>query len=225
MAAEKETVHEFMKSANRPFSSNDVFSGLQRQGVGKSAVDKALDQLVKENKVYVKLYGKQKVYCVVQPDSTAEDQKEIAAMDEELLKTNEALREAERKYKQSETEVKTLRGTCSVDEARSKVAELEKTVSELRAQLDGHTSKKAGEVVSEKDKVLVKKDYEKIVKEYKKRKRMCTDILDSILENCPKTKKALFEEIGIETDESAGMPSLPWTQLSFHDYVLLLSLC
>jgi len=196
-----------MVKANRPFSANDVFSNLQRHGVGKSAVEKALDQLVKDNKVFMKLNGKQKIYCVVQPDSTAEDQNEIQSIDEELVKTNEALREVERKYKESEVEVKTLQGTYSTEEAKRKVAEMEKAVSELKSQLD-QMSKTSGNVVSLKDRGQVKKEYEKVTKEYRKRKRMCTDILDSILENCPKPKKALFEEIGIETDESVGMPAL-----------------
>ncbi|XP_022168740.1 homologous-pairing protein 2 homolog isoform X1 [Myzus persicae] len=207
MASDKKNVYEFMVKANRPFSSNDVFSNLLRQGVGKSAVEKALDQLVKDNKIFMKLNGKQKIYCVVQPDSTVEDQNEIQSMDEELVKINDALREVERKYKESEVEVKTLQGTYSTEEAKRRVAELEKTVSELKSQLD-QMSKTSGNAVSLKDRGQVKKEYETVTKEYRKRKRMCTDILDSILENCPKPKKALFEEIGIETDESVGMPAL-----------------
>ena len=34
---------------------------------------------------------------------------------------------------------------------------------------------------------------------------MATDILDSILESWPKSKKCLYEEIGVETDETAGV--------------------
>lgn len=206
MGSDKDIVYKFMATANRPFSVNDVVSGLQRQGVGKSAAEKSLDKLAGENKIVVKLNGKQKIYCVAQPDSTAADQTEVLAIDEELLKTNEAVREAERKYKQSEAELKSLQGTYSLDEAERKVTELEATVAELRRRLD-RTTKTSGDV-SEKDRALVKKDYERFTKEYRKRKRMCVDILDSILENCPKPKKALFEEIGIETDESVGMPSL-----------------
>ena len=37
---------------------------------------------------------------------------------------------------------------------------------------------------------------------------MATDILDTILESWPKSKKSLYEEIGVETDEIAGV-SLP----------------
>ena len=41
---------------------------------------------------------------------------------------------------------------------------------------------------------------EKTASELRKRKRICVDMLDQILENYPKGKKALFEEVGVETD-------------------------
>lgn len=208
MESDKEIVYKFMVTANRPFSGNDVFSNLQRQGVGKSSVDKALDQLTKEKKIIMKLNGKQKIFCVVQPDSTAEDQKEIQSIHEELLKTNVALEQIQREYKESEIEVKKLQNTCSIEEIERKVAEMEIIISDLKSQLNELSSKNNGNEISEKDKEQIKKNYEKFTKEYRKRKRMCTDILDSIMENCPKPKKALFEEIGIETDESVNMPSL-----------------
>lgn len=206
---DSDKVRKFMISANRPFSSNDVFSNLQKQGVGKSAVEKALEQMVKENVLYMKLNGKQKVYCVVQPEMTEQDKIEIRSMDEELLQINLVLREVERKCKETEVEVKSLRNTCTMAEAKLKVAEMEETVAQLKSQLDCIKESKHTDVhVSEKDRELVRKNYEKYTKEYRKRKRMCTNILDSIMENCPKTKKALYDEIGIETDESVNMPSL-----------------
>ena len=33
---------------------------------------------------------------------------------------------------------------------------------------------------------------------------MCTNIIDAILENYPKSKKDFFEDVGIETDEEVG---------------------
>lgn len=39
---------------------------------------------------------------------------------------------------------------------------------------------------------------------YQKRKRMCMNIIDGIMEGFPKTKQKLMEDIEIETDEAAG---------------------
>ncbi|XP_050541380.1 homologous-pairing protein 2 homolog [Daktulosphaira vitifoliae] len=203
---EKDKVYKFMVTGNRPYSANDVFSNLQKHNVGKAAVDKALDQLVKDNKIFVKIYGKQKVFCVIQPDTTLDNQKEIERLDEELLKTNEKLKDVEQKLKKSEVEVKMLKNTYSIKEAENMITELNKSITELKSKLDEVSKNKV--CMSEKDKEKIKFNHEKVIKEYRKRKRICMDVLDSILENCPKTKKALFEEIGIETDESVKMPSL-----------------
>ena len=49
------------------------------------------------------------------------------------------------------------------------------------------------------------KQHESCTGHWRKRKRMATEILDSILESWPKSKKSLYEEIGVETDESVGV--------------------
>ena len=49
------------------------------------------------------------------------------------------------------------------------------------------------------------KHHETTTGHWRKRKRMATEILDSILESWPKSKKSLYEEIGVETDESVGV--------------------
>ena len=43
------------------------------------------------------------------------------------------------------------------------------------------------------------------LQEWRKRKRSCVDVINSILENYPKSKKILLEDIGVETDEDAGV--------------------
>jgi len=57
----------------------------------------------------------------------------------------------------------------------------------------------------------VKSERQKLVNEWKKRKRMATSMIDMILEGYPKPKKALIEEIGIETDEDMKV-SVPEVQ-------------
>lgn len=50
----------------------------------------------------------------------------------------------------------------------------------------------------------VQKDYDRMLALYRKRKRICLEMLDSILESYPKKKANLYEEVGIESDEDAG---------------------
>lgn len=42
------------------------------------------------------------------------------------------------------------------------------------------------------------------LQEYSKRKRLCMNMIDAILEGYPKSKQKLIEDTEIETDEAAG---------------------
>ena len=59
--------------------------------------------------------------------------------------------------------------------------------------------------MSTKEKVAIQGAHGKTVTAWRKRKRMASDILDSILESWPKSKTSLFEDIGVDTDESVGV--------------------
>ena len=56
-------------------------------------------------------------------------------------------------------------------------------------------------LISKEEKEKVYKGRETCVKAWRKRKRISSDILNAILEGYPKSKKQLYEEVGIETDE------------------------
>lgn len=51
----------FLEETNRPFSVNEILSGIKNKDVGKAALQTALNTLVKKGKVVEKLNGKQKV--------------------------------------------------------------------------------------------------------------------------------------------------------------------
>jgi 26S proteasome regulatory subunit, ATPase 3, interacting protein len=75
------------------------------------------------------------------------------------------------------------------------------SVQKLRDQIKVYKSKNT--TIDPAEQKKVEKQYEKYATAYRKRKRMCTDMLDAILEGYPKTKKHLLEEVGVETDEDA----------------------
>ncbi|XP_017302651.1 homologous-pairing protein 2 homolog [Diaphorina citri] len=91
-------------------------------------------------------------------------------------------------------------------EAKQKKAELQAELEEKKSKLE-KLSRNVN-VISEVDKKTITDTKEKMVKEYNKRKRMCTEMLEAILENYPKSKKILLEEVGIETDEMVSMEKL-----------------
>ena len=50
-----------------------------------------------------------------------------------------------------------------------------------------------GEVISASERKKIVEENEKMVMVWRKRKRMCTDILDAILESWPKSKKGTLQ--------------------------------
>lgn len=63
--ATAETVLQLMKTLNRPCSVNCLIEKGNSE-LGKSSVQKALDNLVLAERVTLKEYGKQKIYAVQQ---------------------------------------------------------------------------------------------------------------------------------------------------------------
>lgn len=85
MTAEKRDVLAYLKTTNRPYSANDVMLNINK-GYGKTAVQRALDQLVEDGAIKEKIYGKQKVYSALQNqnEDAAEIQKELGDIDHKV---------------------------------------------------------------------------------------------------------------------------------------------
>ncbi|XP_034189906.1 homologous-pairing protein 2 homolog isoform X2 [Osmia lignaria lignaria] len=189
-----DTVYKYMKVQNRPYSINELVSNLHNE-YGKSAVQKAIDKLVNEGKVY----GKQKVYCPVQDSS--HDVEELMRIDKELqVHANEV----ETKYQELDKEIKvqeallvSMKSSITIAEAKKQKAVLEENIKMLTNKLDELMEASGTEDLTE-SKRKGEKALDEYSREYAKRKRLCTEIIDCILENYPGTKAELYEEIGIE---------------------------
>ena len=62
-------VFEFMQKENRPYSAQDVTNALNGQ-ITKTNVINVLEDLAKKKKITEKVYGKQKVYMLIQVNIT-----------------------------------------------------------------------------------------------------------------------------------------------------------
>lgn len=193
----KEIVLKFMKTQNRPFSTNDVVLNLRNE-LGKSVVQKAFDQLVHEGKLVEKVYGKQKVYCTAQESNRNTD--ELLRMDREL---QSHASEVESKQQLLEKEVRTmetslagLKSSITLEEAQKQKLERNNKVDYLSRKLS-----ELMEVSGSEDLTASKRKIENALiirkREYSRRKRIVTEILDCIRENYPGSKTELYEEIGI----------------------------
>ncbi|XP_049860772.1 homologous-pairing protein 2 homolog [Schistocerca gregaria] len=199
-----EAVLKYLRDQNRPYSANDIFMNLHKE-FGKTAIQKALDELTEKGKLKEKIYGKQKVYAVeqVQEGNSEDMNKELSDLDKEIAKVSDELQSAEQQLRAHESLLQKLLTTLTTEDAVKEKSVLEEKVSKLTEKLEQLSKNAVPISKKERDKIVNLRD--KNVKEWRKRKSLCMDIVNSILEGYPKDKKSLLEEIGIETDEDAGV--------------------
>ncbi|CAL1542107.1 unnamed protein product [Lymnaea stagnalis] len=201
-ATASQAVLAYMIKQNRPYSVQDVFQNMGKD-LGKTAVMKAMEGLTAEGKLKEKVYGKQKVYVADQSQFPAVNDAELRAIDERITQLNEKIQLSQEEIRKLETELQQYNGTMSTNMARSELSQIYPEIEALKLKL---TKLKEGRVlISKEEKEIIFKNREKYVKEWRKRKRTASDILNSIMEGYPKSKKQLFEEIGIETDEDCNV--------------------
>lgn len=198
-----EAVEAFLQKENRPFSVNDILQSLGKDH-GKAAVQKALDKLVAQNKAKQKTYGKQNIFCVAQDDTNPkETEKYLKSLNQEIEAASAELKTVENQLRIRTSELKSLVIAMTFEEAQSKLKALTEEVANLRSRLEEVTQTKK-QSISEAEGRKIDSEHEKLLKEYRNRKGMCMEMLNTILEAYPKTKKHLLEEIGVETDDDAG---------------------
>ncbi|XP_071512524.1 homologous-pairing protein 2 homolog [Panulirus ornatus] len=200
-------IKRYLEQQNRPYSVNDIFMNLHKD-VGKTAVQKCLDHLVADGEIKEKTYGKQKVYVFDQKHFPALDEEQLNKMDSQIVELNNSIRGKEKEFTEVEAKLQSLNSSLTTQEAEKRVTELEEEISKLQQKL---TNLQGNQVlVSKEEKDQTDKECEQMNKQWRKRRRIALDITDAILEGYPHSKKQLFEEIGIETDEDAGV-KLPKT--------------
>ena len=114
--------------------------------------------------------------------------------------------EVESKYQELENEIKvqeallvSIKSSITIEEAKKQKAQVQENIKVLTHKLDGLMEASGTEDLTE-----CKRKSEKALNNYSrehvKRKRLCTDIMDCILESYPGSKTELYEEIGIESE-------------------------
>ncbi|XP_044154197.1 homologous-pairing protein 2 homolog [Bufo gargarizans] len=191
---------KYMNDQNRPYSTQDVFSNLQREhGLGKTAVVKAMELLAQQGQIKEKVYGKQKIYFADQDQFPNVSEAELKSLDDQISEVSSKVQSDQQGCRQLETELKDLNSSMTTEEMVKEIKELKQECSRHQEKLQ--KIKSATNHVTPEEKEKVYSERKQYSKEWRKRKRMATDIFDAILEGYPKSKKQFFEEVGIETDE------------------------
>lgn len=100
--------------------------------------------------------------------------------------------------KEQEALLSSLKSSLSLEDAQKEKIVLQEGVHKLTQKLDALMETNGSEDLCE-SKRKAQTHLDEYSREYLKRKRMCTDIIDCILENYPGSKDELYEEAGIES--------------------------
>ena len=79
MSNPEETIYNYLKGQNRPYSASDIFMNLQKK-IGKTQVQRSIDSLVEAQKVIQKDFGKSKIYVINQSEFPPIEQEKIVSM-------------------------------------------------------------------------------------------------------------------------------------------------
>jgi len=192
---------EYLNKQNRPYSATDILNNLHKEH-GKTAVVKTLDSLAAEGKIKSKTYNKQTVYVADQSQLPHVDEAEIQSMEKKTVEVSICLKQSVDECKELESELGALTSSLTTDDAKTELARLSAECQRMSQRL--HGLKNNVNAVSPVERTAIVKAHTQYVNEWRKRKRLCNDIVNAILEGYPKSKRELLEEVGIETDEDVG---------------------
>ena len=125
-AATLKAVYDYLVSTNRPYSVNDIVMNLHKEH-GKAAVQRVLDQMVEEDKLKIKLNGKQSCFYANQEMFETCSEQELAGLDKNYAEIVAELKVTGEQVKQAEAKLRVLTGSLTNAEAG---AELEQLTSE-----------------------------------------------------------------------------------------------
>lgn len=199
---EQQVLH-FLKQQNRPYSTQLVADNLAQFGVKKGPIQKALDSLSEQSKIICKEFGKTKIYMPIQDDAAQLGKEEMDAKIQRAAELTEKVKEEGEVIRDLKKALKDAQSCLTVEE-------LESAVTELRQQAERQAEKlktlQSGSVlIPVPERAAAEKEFAAGMAEWQKRRRIFRDIWNTMSENMEGKEKDLFEEMGIDTDETCGV--------------------
>ncbi|KAJ1981038.1 hypothetical protein H4R35_000881 [Dimargaris xerosporica] len=195
-------VLDYLNKMNRPYSATDICNNLHG-ALTKPNIQKILVQLQERGEIHGKTYGKQSVFVAKQDDQEAPSAEELTEMDQEIERLKSEIADHKEQQRQLSSTLGGLNSALTTDQIKERIDQLTKENEQFETRLA--TLRSGDNIMSEADKKRIEKSFEENRKHWKKRKQMCKDILDPITEFMPGKPKDFMAEIGIETDEDAGV--------------------
>lgn len=238
-------VLDWVRQQNRPVNAQNAADAMQKHGLKKAQVQKALDSLavpassganpetgdsgdtggpvgaggtVGACLVY-KEYGKQRIYMARQDTLQVLTPVEKEALVSRLGQLKDQAQLLQGQCSHLESERGALEGSLTLPQMQQRIQHLQAQNAELEARAAALRGAAGG--VSTEERQQVEQQLGRCLGLWRKRKRIFRELWDTVTEGYPRSLKELQEDLGIETDEDVGcsfaaLESLNAVQPSHH---------
>ena len=198
-----------MTQTNRPWSVQLVVDHMQKHGLKKVGVTRALENLVDAGTVVKKEFGKTVLYMASQDGAEVLSRDEMDERNAHVQEIETRVNGMRAEVMELEKEARGITTKMTMEEAKAKLEDVEKEEKELDARLLACQGL-AKVDPEERDKAAV--NASTMLGEWRKRRRLFADLFAPVEENCDNPKK-LLKDMGVETDEAAGAKFMDWADL------------
>lgn len=203
----RDTIYTFMYYCNKPIIGTELL--LQFKGQKKATVEKVLDDLVAKEKLFLKLFGKSKIYCLSQSmeftigkeytdkiDSEQDqniEYKTLRYLKWSFEENTKLLNELKIENKRLSEELAGFENEMSVEELKASIKEMNNLI-----KIDKENQKEGKVTVDPKEFAKIKKTHAIIKKENINRNSIFKNIVDSICDGTGIKKKDFLKDAGID---------------------------
>lgn len=198
-SATEKLIIEYLVKQNRPYSTQDLLVNLEGK-VGKTELSNTLEKLADSKKIIEKNYGNKKVFMALQNVDCTNLKSELRDLDEKIIVTKSDLTRLQNENTSMDNQLKGFENKVPISELKERINELKILINNDKDRLDDIKSSKVP-IVSKEDRAKTQKEFEKFSKEWRKLKRIGTEMIASITENCNMKKDQLCEDLGVILDE------------------------
>lgn len=190
----------FLNEKNRPYSATNLVDELHGE-FSKTVIQKSLDSLVDSNQIVCKLCGKTtKLYYANQDGKETATKEQLLEMDQRNDELNDRIKELQTKRDELLARRNVLISKRTIEDLRKWRITIEQNLNDEKDKTQQLIKEAEGITPDESNKILL--EFSKRCEEWKKRQKLCKEIIDKLSEQASKKPEELFEEQGLDADES-----------------------
>jgi 26S proteasome regulatory subunit (ATPase 3-interacting protein) len=196
---------DYMRRGNRPYSALNVYDNLHG-AVGKAVVPRILDKLAADGRLKSKTYGKAVVYWPDQAGYGTAAPEEMDALNARLNELSAAATEVGARKRALEAQLAAAASALSDEALAAAVTEQQAATAALAERLAKlKAASGAAPLVTAAQKAALAATLERFKRAWAARRAMVTEVVDSMAEGMERKPAAVMADIGVESDELAGV--------------------